>query len=276
MSTVYHNGEWMNEGIPQLQLSERFVRVGDSFFETILVESSVALWLGKHYERVCHTARVLQMDFEMSFHEFCEIVTLLIKRNALSSARVRIVFYRKGEGAYLSNSNKVGVIATIETYLASVEFNLQLGVFDTIKKPINLLSNLKSSNSLLYILAAKFANENVFSDSLILNEKGHVCETSNANIFVLKNGKIITPPLTEGCVAGVARAVILEVFDVVEQPILLAELLEAEAVFIANSLKGLAAVKSIADKEFQQTGISSLQQIFEKHKEQYIIQQKCD
>lgn len=198
------------------------------------------------------------------------------KKNDFSFAKVRIVFYRKGEGAYLSNSNEVGMIATIELFQKTKKNELQLGIFDSIKKPLNLLSNLKSSNALLYILAAKFANENRFSDSLILNELGNVCETSNANIFAFNKGKMITPPLTEGCVAGVARAVILDVFDVVEQPISLAELLEAEAVFISNSLKGIVAVKSIAGKEFQQVGISGLQQIFETHEQLYITKQMCD
>ena len=69
MSIAYHNGEWLDASSSQLKLSERFVRVGDSFFETILVDSSVALWLEKHYERVYLTAAVLQMDFEISFQE---------------------------------------------------------------------------------------------------------------------------------------------------------------------------------------------------------------
>ena len=276
MSIVYHNGEWLDSTIPQLLLSERFIRVGDSYFETILVESSVALWLEKHYERVCHSAEVLQMTSNISFQEFRKIVYSLITRNQLKTARARIIFYRKGEGAYLSDSNKVGIIATIESFEKSVENEIQLSVFDSIKKPINLLSNLKSSNALLYILAAKFANDNRFSDCLILNENGNVCETSNATVFIISNAEIITPPLNEGCVAGVGRAVLLDIFDVVERTITLAELLEAESVFITNALKGIVPVKSCMGMEFPKSDIFALQENFERKKQQYIEQQLRD
>jgi branched-subunit amino acid aminotransferase/4-amino-4-deoxychorismate lyase len=88
-----------------------------------------------------------------------------------------------------------------------------VGIYEAIAKPMNVLSALKSSNALLYVLASNFAKENSFDDVVLLNAAGRVCEATSSNLFVIKDEKIFTPSVTEGCVEGVLRTVLFEPFQ---------------------------------------------------------------
>ena len=67
-------------------------------------------------------------------------------------------------------------------------------------------SNLKSNNYLGYAMGAMYAKKHKFHDCLMLNSSNRICDATVANVFWVKDGKIFTPPLSEGCVAGVMRA----------------------------------------------------------------------
>jgi branched-chain amino acid aminotransferase len=105
------------------------------------------------------------------------------------------------------------------------------------------LSNIKSGNALIYVLAAIFAKENQCEDAIILNEYGRVCEATSSNIFMKYQGKYYTPPLSEGCVDGVMRKVwiqelIKQGFSVLEQPVTIELLAIAEEIWLTNVIQG--------------------------------------
>jgi branched-chain amino acid aminotransferase len=109
-------------------------------------------------------------------------------------------------------------------------------------------------------MAGIFANENGFDDALILNEHGCVCEATSSNIFMVKNEKVHTPALTEGCVAGVMRHHILEQlrnadYEVHETVVTLEQLLDADALFLTNAIRGVMHVGAIGDKLFNISSI---------------------
>ena len=119
-------------------------------------------------------------------------------------------------------------------------------------KAVGSLSNLKSSNSLIYVLASLDASKNNFDNALLLNTSGNIIEVTNANVFVLKNSIVYTPPISDGCVSGTMREWALEHLDVSEVSISENEILEADEIFISNATAGFTSIKSI-DK----TNISS-------------------
>lgn len=135
------------------------------------------------------------------------------------------------------------------------EAGLTLGIADGLIKAFDLTANLKSANGLIYALAARQAKENKWNDALVLNNDQHIIESSIANVFWVKNGKIYTPPLTEGCVAGVMRAYILERalaqgFDIEQKALPVAELMDADEVFLTNAIRHVKWVANIADKAY--------------------------
>jgi branched-chain amino acid aminotransferase len=157
------------------------------------------------------------------------------------------------------------------------EKGLSLGMFPGGRKSCDLFSGVKSNNYLLYSMAAAHARQQEWDDSLVLNSQGRIADSSIANLFYVQGGTIYTPPLTEGCVAGVLRRWLLSIlpeagFQVKEQPVTPEELILADEVFLSNAIRGVrwvaafagagagatygneitAAVKKITDESFDQ------------------------
>lgn len=126
------------------------------------------------------------------------------------------------------------------------------------------LCYIKSTSYIENIIEKNEANKKGFLDSLFLNEKGFVTETSCANIFIVKNNRIITPRIEDGLLSGIIREWIIENFKVEVKSITLEELENAEEVFITNSLMGIMPVKKI--DSFIYTGNSIINTIKESMK----------
>ena len=108
---------------------------------------------------------------------------------------------------------------------------------------------------MLYRLAAMHAKKNNLDDCIISNSHNNICDTSIANIFIVKDNSIYTPPLNEGCIAGVMRRWILENINfngssVIEQPLSVEDLEEANEIFLTNSLYLLRWVKHFRNIEY--------------------------
>jgi branched-chain amino acid aminotransferase len=132
---------------------------------------------------------------------------------------------------------------------------LELGIYTAIKKSRDLLSNLKHNNFLPYVMASLHAKKQQWNDAVVLNNEGRICETTITNIFLIKNGVVHTPSLAEGCVAGIMRKHILQQLDKLNMPfmegeITMEDLLDADEVFLSNSIYRVRWVKSIGDKKY--------------------------
>ena len=115
------------------------------------------------------------------------------------------------------------------------------------------------------MMAAMNAKKEKWNDALIMNSDHRICESSIANVFLVKNEKIYTPALKEGCVAGVMRATLLQFlrtnsYPVFETAITADELLAADEVFLTNSIHPIRWVKSVNNKDFNN---SLTQKIYE-------------
>jgi branched-chain amino acid aminotransferase len=102
-------------------------------------------------------------------------------------------------------------------------------------------------------MAARFARENKLNDALVSNQYGRIAEASIANIFWLKDEVIYTPPLSEGCVAGVMRRHLLEKlpaagYKILEKPCSIADIENADEIFLTNAVKGIRWVRQFRDK----------------------------
>ena len=112
------------------------------------------------------------------------------------------MFYRDAQGSYFPSCNKVAY--WIECCKCnSNQFELEEKLIEIVfftehRKPSSKLSNIKSNNSLLYVLASIYAKEKMADDAILLNEKDNIIESTNANLFVVKDEKLYTPPLTDG------------------------------------------------------------------------------
>ncbi|MFI5222551.1 MAG: aminotransferase class IV, partial [Bacteroidia bacterium] len=220
-------------------MTERAFLYGDLIFETIRVRNGDICFIDKHYSRLSRSANLLKFDTTYLSKEIFEEDI----RKALGDkkdARVRFLMYRDSKGFYTPETNNSKW--EIEIFPLETEQIIcgKLGVFNQYKKTRNELSNLKSGNALLHVMAGIYAKENYLDDCLILNQHGRVAETIHSNIFILRGDELVTPPLTEGCVEGVMRQVVIEIalfkgIFLDEIPILPHELIQADEVFLTNA-----------------------------------------
>jgi len=146
---------------------------------------------------------------------------------------------------------------------------VSLAVSSVVRSVQPRLLGLKTGSWIENVLAMKEAREHGADDALILNSRGEVVETSTANIFAVKSGTVVTPPLSSGCLAGVARQFLIERIPAsvrfAELPIALEELMAADEVFVTSALRGVTPVVRIADTEFtrEPTITAMLQSVFD-------------
>jgi branched-chain amino acid aminotransferase len=258
-----YNGRFFEDDENVLSKDDRSYRYGDGLFETMKLINRNILLEDYHFERLFLGLDVLKFHIPVLFTKQKienEIKELGKKNRCEQSARVRLSVSR-GNGGLYDYDNKFSYL--IECWpLEQKGFNengLVIDVFPDARKSIDVFSNLKSANYLPYVMAAIWAKENKLNDALILNQHDHICDSTIANIFWVKDNNIYTPPLSEGCVAGVKRKEILESAtlnrdNVVQESVLTHEtLLQADEVFLTNAIAGISWVKECRNKIYKNT-----------------------
>lgn len=258
--------------------TNRSFRYGDGLFETMKMVDGKILFFDHHIARLQKGMQVLKMEFPSpsplgeslsrssgSWGDGIkkEILLQAEKNNLQHSAKIRLQVYRNGVGeGYIPDNNEVGYVIETST-LADENYvlnqkGIRLGLYTDFKKPQNILSNLKTSNALYSVLAGIYAKEQQFDDCLLLNESGFVAEAISSNIFIVKNKILYTPSLDQACLDGIMRKVIMEQarrnnIQVIEKPISIHEIQEADEVFLSNVIKGIVSVQSFMDIQYSNT-----------------------
>lgn len=260
-----YNGEIVTAfELSSIAFSNRAFKYGDSLFETIRYSNKNILFLSEHLLRLKLSMPILKMKIpqHFSFDYFLNKISDVIYANNLQdkSARIRLTVFRTGSGNYYPESNEVDYLIETEElsnplYLMPSN-GLVVDIFKDLFKPINRLSNLKTGNALIYVLAAINRDFLRLDDCFIINEKGNICEATSSNIFAVKNNMLLTPPLTEGCVTGIMRKQIQKIAEtqkmlVIEKPFTLHTLLDADEVFVTNTIQGVQWIRQFQSKIYE-------------------------
>jgi len=262
MTYIFHNGNLLPTGTLLFSHAHRAFRYGDSFFESIRIKNGKALFVEEHCKRFDKTFAALKMQKPANFTQdyFSSAVEQLAKANAIEQGgRARLTLYRDGSGFYQSESNAASWIleaeAIADTEYVLTEEGLTVDIYRDIKKPFNKLSELKSGNALLYVLASEFIKEQRLDDCLLLNDAGRIAEGSNANVFVVKDNVIYTPLLSEACLDGVMRMVMISVarqagIELKETTLEESFLKTADEFWLTSASRGIRWVKNCEEKTF--------------------------
>lgn len=236
---------------------------GDSVFETVKILDGKVLFLEDHYFRLMSAMRIVRMEIPMNFTmEYFEeqILSTAASENFSGSCRARISVYRKEGGFYLPKDNNVSFLITVLPLEDSVyriekdQYEVELYKDFIITK--HLLSTIKSSNRMINVTGSIFADENGYDNCLLINDEKNVIEALNGNLFMLMGNKLVTPPISEGCLNGVMRKQILalakkiETIEVEEAPISPFDLQKADELFITNVVRGIQPITKYRKKEY--------------------------
>ncbi|MFT5252523.1 MAG: branched-chain amino acid aminotransferase [Flavobacteriales bacterium] len=244
---------------------------GDAVFETIKIIDGKILFLEDHYFRLMSSMRVVRMEIPMYFTmEYLEeqMLTLSKANGCIDSSRIRITVFRNDGGYYLPHTNDVSFlihVSPIADKLYSFEKAIyEVDLFKDFYITKQLLSSIKTTNRMLNITASVYAHENGLDNCLLLNDTKNVVEAIQGNIFMVVGHKLITPPVSEGCLNGVMRKQVLSLakkihsLEVVEEIISPFDLQKADELFVTNVIKGIQSITKYRKKEFNDVIASEL------------------
>lgn len=235
-----------------LNSQNRAFLYGDALFETMRMSEGNILFLEDHVNRLLQG--LLFFKYKVPRKYTAPFFKKEINKVATGNARIRITVFRSQGGLYTPKNNRPQFLISTSP-LSSSKFKLnkkglKIGIFDEIKLPCSQISNIKTCNSSPYILAGLSKQERNLDDVILLNDQGRISEASSSNIFFYKKNKIITPSLTEGCVAGTMRKKILAIaiekkYIIQEKPIKLNHLQSFEEIWLTNAISGIKWVSQI-------------------------------
>lgn len=244
-ATVWFNGRLVKDASLSLDPSDRGLLLGDGLFETIAVFNAKAIWLDDHLQRLRAGAATLGLIADRTHIEAAV-------RDVLSEAQdrhgiMRITLTRgPGVRGLAAEGSRPNLLATLSPWVRGTLFAPASLVTSSIRRnETSPASRLKTLSYIDNVLAARQAAAAGCDDALLLNTSGHVAATTIANLFILRGDRIATPPVSAGILPGIARKKLLAFAKGEEREITPADLTEADAVFLTNSLRLIRPVHSL-------------------------------
>lgn len=261
---VNYNGDLLGKNTNFLNHNNRGLRYGDALFETMRMVGGKLFFWEDHYLRLMASMRILRMEIPMHFTmEFLEEEikkTIAANEGIGEQLRVRLSVHRNDGGLYTPLTNDISYIIEVaplkEAFYVVDESPYEVELFKDFYVNRDMLSTLKTNNKIINVVGSIFAEENGYQNCLLLNNDKQIVESLNANVFLVKDGKVKTPPLEDGCLNGIVRKKMIEIlsklenFDFEEASISPFELQKADELFVTNSVVGIRPITKYRKKEF--------------------------
>lgn len=249
---MYLNDQYLSEVPKEFEELSRAIFYSDALFETIRVVKGKALLLDHHLSRLQLGMDLLGMRWPA--HWTSQNIMEQIQRGFPGSVRLRWTVWRKPGGWYAPAQTEVGYSMTAVPLDAEAfqwpNNMVSLGICEEVRLPIDAFSGLKTLNAARYVQAARLAKLRGWDDALLLNERGRVAEATSSNLFWWEGAELRTIALSEGCVAGVFRAFLLEQANDLGIPVREVwlepeELYSLNGLFLTNSIRGIVPAQPV-------------------------------
>lgn len=226
---------------------------GKGVFTTIAIRDCKPFLWEKHWQRLRNDAAKVGMKVsEYREATVAEALTVLIERNEVVNGRARVTFFDwSGGGAWRAETGGRTSLLIMTGDLRPVPENFKVTVSPYRVNSTWPLAGVKSCNYLENILAIEEARGRGFDEAVRLNERGEITSGCMSNIFWEKDGKLFTPSLQSGCLAGTTRGDILENEGAVEMDAGIEALDGADAIFLTSAGLGKARAAVFEGRSFK-------------------------
>lgn len=215
---IWLDGKLVDESEAKISVFDHGLLYGDGVFEGIRIYNGRVFRLEEHITRLFESARAIVLNIPWSHEEVVKATVETVAANGLKDGYIRLVVTRGagelGLNPYLCPKASMFIIAaTIKLYPDETYKNGLSIITCATRRPAPgaLMPQVKSLNYLNNIMAKVEAIQANALEAVMLNEQGYVAECTGDNLFILKNGKLFTPLISDGALDGITRAVIIEI-----------------------------------------------------------------
>jgi branched-chain amino acid aminotransferase len=270
-SYVFYQGEIVNENEVSIDIRSKAFNYGLGCFEGIRAywddeeQQLYGFKLKEHYERLLQSCKALYMDIPYTAQELCDwTVDLLKKNNFKTTTYIRPVVYKGSTdlppSLYGDDDNRVLIYChPLNKYIETKGLRTAVSSWRRISDTMLPPRTKATAAYLNSALASLEVLQNGFDEAIFLTEQGNVCEGPGENIFLVKKGKLITPPVSDHILEGITRDVVMELaknelnIEVVERSVARTELYNSDEVFFSGTAMEVTPVIEV-DRRIVGTG----------------------
>ncbi len=243
-SFVWFNGRIVPESEARIPVFDSAYLYGLGVFETMKAERGRILFFPDHFSRMAGNARRIGLKLPLSALWTKREILRTLSKNRLKEAYVRMILSRNQFGS----PHFVVIARPFVPYpKRCYRQGARLVIAKTVQADTKTMASIKTTSYLTKMLAREEAEKRGADEGVLLNDRGHVTEGASSNIFLVKNGRILTPPLPEGLLPGTRRKLILRLakklkIPLREKPLFPKDLRVANEAFITSAVKDVMPV----------------------------------
>lgn len=241
---VWLNGEILPESAARVSPRDHGLLVGDGVFETVRVTAGEAFAVTRHLRRLERSASALGLNLPART-ELRGAALDVLAASGVTEGRLRITV-TSGPGVF-NSARPPGVATVIVAAEDSPPWSPDVAVI-TVPWPRNERGAAAGVKTISYaenVVALNRAHAAGASEAIFANTRGELCEGTGTNIFLVRGGRLLTPPLSSGCLAGVTRELALEITDATEEVLPLAALGAATEAFLTSTTRNVHPISSV-------------------------------
>jgi branched-chain amino acid aminotransferase len=255
---VYIDGKFYPKSEAKISVYDHGLLYGDGVFEGLRAYNGIVFKLKEHIDRLYRSAHPIFLKIPLTKAEMSKAVVETLRKNKLTDAYIRLVVTR-GIGDLGLDPRKCPkptvIIITEPTLVLHSPEKLEKGISTVItwvrRNSVDAATHeLKSLNYLNSILGKIEANNSGVDEAICLDKTGFVCEGVGENIFIVRDGKLLTPPLSSGALDGITRAFVIKLakkmgIEVIERNITPNELFTADEAFFTGTAAEVAPIHDV-------------------------------
>jgi branched-chain amino acid aminotransferase len=244
MSVVWVNGRLVEAAEARVSPFDHGLLTGDGVFETMKIVAGRPFAVRRHLDRLARSTAGMRLPCP-SRQLVLAAIDDVIRANAIDAGRLRVTV-TGGPGAL--GSDRAAVEPTV--IVAAGPLPDWPAATDVVVAPWprnerGALTGVKSVSYGENVVALAHAHDHGAGEALFANLAGNLCEGTGTNVFVGIGGRLVTPPLSAGCLAGVTRELVMELVDVIEDDLPVAAFLQADEAFLTSSTRDVQAVRAV-------------------------------
>ena len=260
-TVIYHNGDFVRATDAKIDLYSQSLHYGYAVFEGIRAYETVSgdariFKASQHFDRLKRSAAAINMPYHWTTAELVETTYELLRKNEISDAYIRPVVYAPANMGFNRNNRSFIVIEAwkMDPFLGEKLLRVMTSSFER-PNPKGFMIEAKATGHYVNsILASQEAKAKGYDEALLNDMNGFVAEGPGANIFLIRDGKLVTPPVGN-ILPGITRATVIEIchelnIPVEEKLFTTEELKQAEAAFFCGTAAEVIGWESIDDVKF--------------------------